>query len=97
MGEVVQVSTGAYRVTCSVDPSAWGPTTISGAAQAEATLHAEGIDATVGDGGTVTGTLKVIGVTPLRLEADLAAQDAEGAELRLRGAMNFQLADVACP
>jgi hypothetical protein len=97
LGEVVPVSTGSKGASSGTDTSVWGPREMSRAAQAEATLQAEGIDASAGDGGTVTGTLRVLGVRPLSIDADLVARDLDGGELRLRGEMRFQVRRTACP
>jgi hypothetical protein len=97
VGEIVQVSTGLNAVSSGTDTSVWGPRDMSRAAQAEATFQAEGIDATASAGGTVTGTLRVVGVRPLSLDADLVARDLDGGELRLLGEMRFQVRRTACP
>ena len=70
---------------------------MSGPGAAEAILEAPGLRASQASGGNVSGTLTVLGVQPLRLDVDLAGQDADGEELRLRGAMNFEAVSATCP
>ncbi len=97
LGDIVQVTTGAFQPAYITDPRAWGPTTLSGPAPAEAILEAPGFRASQTSGGNVSGTLTVLATQPLRLDVDLLALDAGGAELRLRGEMSFEAVSATCP
>lgn len=96
-GEVIPVTTGAFQMLYPGDPTVWGPTSMPLAAEAQAALKIDGLDATPASGGLVSGTLTVRQIRPLSLAADLVAQDAEGEQLRLRGDMTFQTARDVCP
>jgi hypothetical protein len=97
VGDIVEVSTGTFQPTYAGDPYVWGSTVLSASAASEATLKARDFDASQASGGTVSGTLTVLAIRPVRLLVDLLALDPGGQELRLRGEMRFEAGSTACP
>ncbi len=81
-GDVLQLSTGVF--------ANWGPLAPPNGAVAAAAVSAANFAAQANDG-SVSGTVEVLGIAPLRLRLDLLATSATGDEIRIRGDMTAQL------
>ncbi len=80
--DVLQVSTGVFAKR--------GPLAPPNGAVAAAAVSADNF-AAQGNDGSVSGTVEVLGIAPLRLRLDLLATSAGGDEIRIQGDMTAQL------
>jgi hypothetical protein len=78
-GDLVPVSTGVFV-------GRWGPLAPPNGAPASVALTAQNFSAWHGEG-SVTGTIEVLAVAPLRLRVDVLATNGTGEEIRVRGDM----------
>lgn len=78
-GNVVPANVGVFV-------GQWGPLAPPNGAPASAALHAENFNAWDGEG-SVTGTIEVLAIGPLRLRLDALATNGTGEEIRVRGDM----------
>jgi hypothetical protein len=67
----------------------WGPIAPPNGAQAAVAVDADQFTAMVNDG-SITGTVEVLGIAPLRLRLDVMATSATGDEIRIQGDMSAQ-------
>jgi hypothetical protein len=72
-------------VDATIDGAGWGPYTLPAPARIVASIRAGSFAAT-----SVTGTVKVLAVGPLRLRLDLTAHDGSASTIRLTGDAAFQ-------
>jgi hypothetical protein len=72
-------------VDATIDGAGWGPYTLPAPARIVASIRAGSFAAT-----SVTGTVKVLTVGPLRLRLDLTAHDGSASTIRLTGDAAFQ-------
>jgi hypothetical protein len=83
-GEVLQLSPGVF--------ANWGPLAPPNGAVAAAAVSADNFTASANTSdGTVSGTLEVLAIAPLRVWLDLVATSAAGEAIRIQGEMAAEL------